>query len=504
MDRDPSRTPKIPKDPTNLEGAEGVRSRPQPPHSAHEPSDPRRWWALAVIGLVQLMVVLDATIVNIALPSAQADLGISDGGRHWVITAYVLAFGGLLLLGGRIADRFGTRRILLVGLVGFAAASVLGGAAPDGPVLFAARALQGVFAALLAPAALSLLSKTFEDPKERGTAFGVYGALSGGGAAVGLLVGGLLTEYLDWRWCLYVNVPIALVALLGALAAVRPGMPADVGRLDLPGAVLSCAGLSAVVLGFAQAEEHGWTAPVVVVLLAGGVLLLMLLVRVEARAPRPLLPLHVLTHRARGGSFLAVALSQVALFGFFLFITYYMQVILEYSPIRAGLAFLPLTAATVVGSSVIAALLLHRSGPRPLIVGGLLLGAVGMAWLTQLGVGGDAVYPAFLLPAQLAIGLGLGLVMMPAMSTATAEVDHADAGVASAMVNAAQQVGGAMGTALLNTVAAMTTTAYLAGSGEAGQAEAAVEGYTTAIGVAAAVLLATAVLSAVVIPRRRP
>ncbi|ONM46720.1 MFS transporter [Nocardia donostiensis] len=458
------------------------------------------WGTLAVVGLVQLMVVLDATIVNIALPSAQADLGLSDGDRHWVITAYILFFGGLLLLGGRIADRFGTRRVLFLGLAGFAVASVLGGAAPGGGALFAARALQGAFAALLAPAALSLLSTTYTEPRQRGIAFGAYGALSSGGAAVGLLAGGMLTEFLDWRWCLYVNVPIAVLALTGGAAAIprtRPG--ADIG-LDIPGAVLSCAGLAAIVLGFAQAESRGWGDQLVIALLVAGAALLVALARVESTVRCPLLPPRILLHRARGGAFLAVALSQVALFGFFLFITYYMQAILGYSPVLAGLAFLPLTVATAIGASVVGARLLPLSGPRPLIVAGLLLAAAGMAALTQLQPDTQNVYLVFLLPAQLAIGSGLGLVMMPAMSTATADIDAPEAGVASAAVNAAQQIGGALGTALLNTIAASVTVAALASNTATDQVSAQVQGYTTGIAFGAAVLAATAVLCYLILP----
>lgn len=470
---------------------------------ASVPPDPRRWWALVVIGLVQLMVVLDATIVNIALPSAQRGLDISDGARHWVITAYALAFGGLLVLGGRICDRYGASRVLRAGLVGFAAASTLGGAATAGATLFAARGLQGAFAALLAPAALSLLSTTFTDPRERGTAFGVYGALSSGGAALGLLCGGLLTEYLDWRWCLYVNVPIALVAVLGTATVARSAPGRGGGRVDLPGTVLSCGGLASIVVGFSLAEAHGWTSVPVLVLLIGGLALLALLVWVEARTADPLLPLRVLADRSRGGALLAVGLSQVALFGFFFFMTYYMQAILGYSPMRAGLAFLPLTVATAVGASVIAARLLHRYGPRPLTVGGLLVIAAGMVVLTRLDTGADAVYPTFLLPAQIAIGLGLGLVMMPAMSTATAGVKDADTGVAAAMVNASQQVGGALGTALLNTVATAAAAAWMTDERAGRAGEATVHGYTVALAVAASILVATAVLTAAVMPRQR-
>lgn len=459
-----------------------------------------RWWPLVVVGLVQLMVVLDATIVNIALPSAQSDLGLSEGERHWVITAYVLLFGGLLLLGGRIADRFGTRRVLLLGLAGFAVASMLGGAALSGEMLFLARGLQGVFAALIAPAALSLLSSTYVDPTERGIAFGVYGALSSGGAAVGLLAGGVLTEVFDWRWCLYVNVPIAVAAFVGAVAAIPRATPRKNTRLDVTGAVLSCAGLTAIVFGFTQAETGGWGDPLVLALLAVGAALMVVFVIAQSRARRPLLPPRILMDRARGGAFIAVAFSQVALFGFFLFITFYMQTILGYSPLTAGFAFLPLTVATAIGATVLGARLLPRSGPRPLIVSGLLVAAAGMAYLTVLEPATPMVYTLFLLPGQIAIGLGLGLVMMPAMSTATAGVEATDTGIASATVNAAQQVGGALGTALLNTIAASVTAAAL--SAGSGQRAAEVTGYTTGVAVGAGILAATAVAAFLIFPRQ--
>lgn len=461
----------------------------------------RRWWALAVIGLIQLLIVTDATVMNIALPSAQADLSLGDGERHWVITAYVLFFGGTLLLGGRIGDRYGTRKVLLAGLVGFGLASLLAGAAPSGEFLFAARGGQGVMAALVAPAALSLLSNTFPDGRERGIAFGVYGAFSSAGAAVGLILGGVLTEYVDWRWCLYVNVPITAVAALGAWITMRPTEP-GVGRLDLIGAALSMLGLASIVLGFAQAESQGWENPIVIGLLAGGVVLVGVLVWVESFVDYPLVPLRVLLDRARGGAFLAVALSQIALFGFFLAITYYLQTILNYSPVQAGLAFLPLTAAIALGAGVLAARLMPRTGPKPLIVSGLLLASAGMGSLTQLSTGFDAVYPALLLPAQIAIGLGIGLVMMPAMSTATTGVGIGDMGIASAIVNASQQVGGAMGAALLNTIAATVTTGYLVNHSDPDPLDARLAGFTTGIATGAALLAATAIVVVALMPRR--
>lgn len=294
--------------------------------------DPRRWWGLVVIALAQLMVVLDATIVNIALPSAQRDLGMSDGNRQWVITAYTLAFGGLLLLGGRVADLVGRKRTFVIGLVGFAAASALGGAATGSGMLFAARALQGVFAALLAPSALSLLTTTFTDPKERGKAFGIYGALAGSGSAIGFIVGGLLTEYLNWRWCLYVNVPIAVAAVIGALVLLhdRPGHAG--ARLDVPGVLLGCGGLVAIVYGFSEAQPRGWSDALVLTLLVGGVVLLAAFVWWQSRTPMPLLPLHIVKDRNRAGCFLTMGLAVIGMFGLFLFMTYYLQVVLAYSP----------------------------------------------------------------------------------------------------------------------------------------------------------------------------
>lgn len=466
---------------------------------------PRRWWGLVVIGMAQLLVVLDATIVNIALPSAQADLGMSDSSRQWAITAYTLAFGGLLLLGGRIADLMGRRRVFMAGLVGFALASALGGAAPDPGVLFAARALQGVFAAVLAPAALALITTMFTDPRERGKAFGVYGALSGGGAALGLLAGGVLTEYLDWRWCLYVNTPIALLALLGCGLLPRDGGAEGPRRLDLPGTVLGCGGLVAIVYGFAEAEG-GWGRPLVVGLLALGVLMLGVFVRVESRTARPLLPLRVLANRGRGGSFLAVGLSQVGLFGLFLFMTYYLQVILDYSPVLTGVAFLPLTAGIIVGSTLIGGRLLPRTGPRFLIVPGLLTAAIGTALLTRLEPDTSQVYLTQLLPAQILIGLGIGCVMMPAMSTATAGVAPHEAGAAGALVNSAQQIGGSLGIALLNTVSTTVTSNYLAGHGTSPTpsvtAEGTVHGYTVALALSVGILLLTAVIAGLLIHTR--
>ncbi|MET8167810.1 MFS transporter [Streptomyces sp. NPDC005329] len=480
--------------------------------SADTEPDPRRWWGLVIIALAQLMVVLDATIVNIALPSAQEDLGISDGDRQWVITAYTLAFGGLLLLGGRVSDLVGRKRTFVIGLIGFAVASALGGAATGAGMLFGARALQGVFAALLAPSALSLLTTTFTDPKERGKAFGIYGALAGSGAALGFIVGGLLTEYLDWRWCLYVNVPIAVVAVFGALVLLhdRPGHTEV--RLDVPGAVLGCGGLVAIVYGFSEAEPRGWTDPLVLGLFAGGIVLLTAFVWWQTKARVPLLPLHIIKDRNRAGCFLTMGLAIIGMFGLFLFMTYYLQVILGYSPLRTGLAFLPLTVAIIIGSTQISARLMNRVPPRMLMVPGMLLASGGMVILTQMTV--DSSYTSEILPALLLMGLGMGLTFMPVFSTATAGVAPQDAGVTSATVNTSQQVGGSIGTALLNTIATTSSTAYVAAhlTGPARRAqvtaEGTVHGYTVAIWWAAAIMLLAGLVAGLMVttgpPRHAP
>ncbi|QOV37490.1 MFS transporter [Streptomyces ferrugineus] len=471
-------------------------------------ADPRRWWGLVVIALAQLMVVLDATIVNIALPSAQNDLGMSDGNRQWVITAYTLAFGGLLLLGGRIADLVGRKRTFVIGLVGFAAASALGGAATTAGMLFGARALQGVFAAVLAPSALSLLTTTFTDPKERGKAFGIYGALAGSGSAIGFIVGGLLTEYLDWRWCLYVNVPIAVIAVIGALALLHDSPGHAGARLDVPGVLLGCGGLVAIVYGFAEAEPRGWTDPMVLTLFAVGVVLLTAFVWWQKRAPVPLLPLHIIKDRNRAGCFLTMALAVIGMFGLFLFMTYYLQVILDYSPVMTGLAFLPLTAAIITGSTQIAARLLDHVAPRLLMGPGALLAAIGMILLTRLTV--HSSYAADILPALILMGLGMGLIFMPVFATATAGVAPRDSGVTSATINTSQQVGGSIGTALLNTLATTSSAAYItAHLTDPAQRdlivrEGVVHGYTVAIWWAAAIMLVAGLVAALMVTTKPP
>ncbi|RII11789.1 putative MFS-type transporter EfpA [Streptomyces sp. YIM 130001] len=468
--------------------------------------DPKRWWALAVIALAQLMVILDGTIVNIALPSAQDALGMSDGGRQWVITAYTLAFGGLLLLGGRIADLVGRKRTFVIGLAGFAAASALGGAAVGPGMLFAARALQGAFAAVLAPSALSLLTTTFTEPRERARAFGVYGALAGGGSAVGLMVGGLLTEYLNWRWSLYVNVPIALAALLGAPVFLRDRSGRRGGRLDVPGLLLGCGGLVALVYGFSEAEPRGWTSPSVLTLLVAGVILLAAFVWWQSRAASPLLPLRIVKDRVRAGALATMGLATIGMFGVFLFLTYYLQVVLGYPPVRTGLAFVPISAGIAIAAAQVAPRLLPRTGPRALMSSGMVLAAVGMVLLSRLTV--HASYAPHVLPALLLLGLGMGLTFMPVYATATARVPAQDAGVASAVLNTVQQMGASLGTVLLNTIATGATSRYVQSddpaNGRATLDEGMVHGFSVAYWCSAGVLLLAALVAGLTVRPKTP
>ena len=446
----------------------------------------RRWLILGVLAVAQLMVVLDATIVNIALPSAQDALGFSDDSRQWIVTAYALAFGSLLLLGGKLSDVFGRKWMFITGLVGFAGASAVGGAAQSFEVLVGARAVQGVFGAMLAPAALSLVTVTFTDPAERRKAFGIYGAIAGGGGAVGLLLGGLLTEYASWRACLYVNLAFAIPAALAALALLHHRAVAVKPHIDVPGAITASTGIFALVYGLSSAETHGWGAGVTLGFLVAAVVLLSMFVAIERRVESPLLPLRVVLDRTRGAAYLAVAVTGAGMFGVFLFLTYYVQETLGFSPVQAGLAFLPMTAALLIGVALTNRLL-PRIGPRPVVVCGMLFAASGMLLLTRVEV--DSTYAAAVLPGLLVVGLGIGMTMATVMGNATLGIRPADAGVASAMVNTGQQIGGSVGTALLSTLASSAVTSYLAGQPKTPEvlAQAAVHGYTTAFWISAAI-----------------
>ena len=418
--------------------------------ASDDPNYPRRWWILAILGLAQLMVVLDVTIVNIALPHAQSALAFSNTDRQWIVTGYSLAFGSLLLLGGRIADNFGRKRVFLIGIVGFAAASAFGGAALNFDMLLAARVLQGAFGALLAPATLSLLTTTFTDPQERTKATGIYGGIAGAGASVGLLLGGFLTQYLDWRWVMYVNVVLAAFALAGGAMLLKNVPSLHRPKLDLVGTVLAAAGLFCLVFGFSNASmstgSSGWTKPGTLGTLIGGVILLIVFVLAEQRVANPLLPLRVVLDRNRGGAYMSMFLAAIGMFGVFLFLTYYLEETLQWSAVKTGVAFLPLTLILVVVAAVGNTILLTRVSPRIAVPIGLLMSGVAMALLTRIGL--HSHYASDVLPTLLLLGIGLGLVFAPAFTLGTLGVDRDDAGVASASINVAQQIGGSIGTAI--------------------------------------------------------
>jgi len=421
--------------------------------------DPRRWLILAVIALAQLMVVLDATIVNIALPSAQHALGFSLSDRQWVVTAYSLAFGGLLVVGGRLSDVVGRKRTFIVGLVGFAAASALGGAAQSLAALVAARAVQGAFGALLAPSALAILTTTFTEARERGKALGIYTAVAGAGGAAGLLLGGVLTQYLSWRWCLYVNIAVALAALVGALILLQNQDRSAHRSFDIPGSLVAVGGLVAIVYGLGEASVRGWSDPLTVALIAGGAALLLIFPAIERLTRYPLVPLSVLADRTRGGSYIGLLVGGVGVIGMFLLLTYYLQGTLDFSPLAAGLAFLPFVGGVVLGANIVSNIALSRFGPKVVVPTGMVLAAVGAALLTRLGV--HSGYGTHVVPALVLFGFGLSGVLVPGFDLGPAGTAEDDAGVASSLVNSSNQVGGSLGAALLNTVAANAAAGYL-------------------------------------------
>lgn len=457
----------------------------------------RRWIALIFISIAQLMVIFDASIMNIALPQAQRDLAFNDADRQWLITSYSLAFGALLLLGGRVSDQWGRRRSFILGLVGFSLASVLGGLATNTEMLVAARVLQGVFAAPLAPAALSLLSVTFPAGRDRATAFGVFSAVAGAGGASGLLLGGVLTEFTSWRWTLLVNIVFGAVAVAGALVYVRDaGADRQSQRHDVLGTVLASVGLAALVFGLNRAETEGWGAGLTITSFVAAAVLLTVFVAVENRVSAPLLPMRVILERNQGGAYLSVSLAMAGNFTQFLFLTYYMQSILGFSPLLTGVAFLPLVGCLIFGSTQLGTRLIGRLPVRSLMGGGYLVGAAGMFWLTRLTV--ENAYWQVVLPASVVMGLGLGTAFMCSMVLATSAVEPQDTGVASAMVNTSQQIGGAVGTALMSAIAAGATAAWLATDQTAANAaadQAAVHGYVTAFWWAAGALILAAATS---------
>ncbi|MGY1734856.1 MFS transporter [Geodermatophilus sp. SYSU D00684] len=492
----------------------------------------KRWLALGVIAMTVLLVILDATIVNIALPAVSADLGISAASQQWIVTAYTLTFGGFLLLGGRIADFWGRKRTYLVGAAGFAIASALGGIAQNEAMLFGARALQGVFGALLAPASLALLTVLFTDPKERAKAFGVYGAIAGGGSAVGLLLGGVLTEYADWRWCFWVNLPVALLAVVLAIPIVPESRAPGDTKYDIPGAVLVTLGLASIVYGFTRvaeasqtnaaeaaaanaraaaqgsttlvSPESGWADGLAWVFIVAGLVLVALFVLLELRTRNPLLPMRIVLDRNRGGAYLTSTLVGAGLIGAFFFLSLYFQQVLGYEPVVAGVASLPTTLGVFVSAGAASALV-PRVGPKPLMVLGGLLAAGGLFTLSFVGL--DTGFWELPFPGQLLLGLGLGFTFVPLSNLALVGAGEHDAGAASAMLNATQQVGASIGTAVLASLSVGAISAYTADALTSGAdpqdpavgLQGQVEGYTTAFTWAAALLVVGALVAAVLI-----
>ncbi len=475
------------------------------PEAGGPAREPNRWAILALLGVAQLMVVLDSTIVNIALPSAQRDLGFSTGNRQWIVTAYALAFGSLLLIGGKLGDLFGRKWTFIGGLIGFSVASVLGGLAPSFGVLVSARALQGVFGALLAPSALSLLTVTFADSPERPKAFGIFAAVATAGASVGLLLGGALTDALSWRWCLYVNLLIAIPAALVALKLLVNERQPERPRIDVVGVGLACTGLFAIVFGFSRAETQSWAATATVVSLAAGVVLLVAFVLSQRRVAHPLLPLHIVWDRARGGAFASIMIAGGSIFAVFLFLTFFMQQNLGYSPLRTGVGFLPMTLMIFLVAPTVQTKVLPRVGPRPIVLTGMTLGALSMLlFFSQLTP--TSTYASDVLPGLLMIGVGMPCIFAPSFATATLGVARYEAGVASAMVNTCQQVGGAVGTAVLSTIFANSASSYQSSHARTSDLASAAEvhGYTTAFYCAAVLFAIGLLVAAVVLPRKVP
>ena len=440
--------------PQSMPGPQPVTGRAASPGATVSGGNRRLGLALLVIATAQLMVVLDATIVNVALPHIQQALGFSGSGLEWVVNAYAVTFGGLLLLGGRAGDIFGRRRVFVFGLLLFSGASLVGGFATGQWWLLTARAVQGAGGAVIAPTALALITTNFPEGRERNRAFSVYAAMAGAGSAVGLLLGGILTTYVSWRWCFFVNVPIGIV-VAAAAPRVLAESPRRPGRIDVAGAVTGTLGIALLVYGLSKAATGAdgishWGDAQVLASLAASVVLLVSFVLIEMRTSRPLLPMRVLADRSRSGAYLIMLCVATGLFGLFFFLTLFIQTVLGYSAIRAGIAYLPFAVGVVVASAL-ASPLVARIGPRPLIVVGSAMVAGGMFWFSRLTE--HAGYASHLLGPQLVSSFGLGLVFVPLALVALHNVAEQDSGVASSLLNTAQQVGGAIGLALLGTIA---------------------------------------------------
>jgi len=459
-------------------------------------SDRRKWLALGLLSAVQFMVVLDIAIVNVALPSIQVDLGFSQENLQWVISAYALVFGGFLLLGGRAADLLGRRRIFLAGTIVFTISSLLAGLAWSEASLIGARAFQGLGAAVITPAALSILSTTFVEGRERNIALGVWGAVGGFGAAAGVLMGGVLTDALSWEWIFFVNIPVGLTALVLAPILLKESRDASVKSFDALGAVLVTSGLSSLVYAITQAATDGWLAGKTVGFFTASIARLAGFVAWEVRHPEPLMRFGILRTKTVSGANVAGFILGTATFSLFLMLTLYMQQVLGYSPMKTGIAYLAV-AGTAIFTSAIAAQLVTRIGVKPVLVVGMTSLTAGLVYFTQVSVGGS--YLADLLPGFLLIAVGLGFSFVPISIAALAGIQPAEAGLASGLINTSQQIGGALGIAALSTIATSRTDDAIAGGST--QAAALVTGFHGAF-VAGVILAAIGIVAALTLIRR--
>ena len=459
-------------------------------------SDRRKWLALALLSAVQFMVVLDIAIVNVALPSIQVDLGFSQENLQWVISAYALVFGGFLLLGGRAADLLGRRRIFLVGTIVFTISSLLAGLAWSEASLIGARAFQGLGAAVITQAALSILSTTFVEGRERNIALGVWGAVGGFGAAAGVLMGGVLTDALSWEWIFFVNIPVGLTALVLAPILLKESRDASVKSFDALGAVLVTSGLSSLVYAITQAATDGWLAGKTVAFFAASIVLLLGFIAWEVRHPEPLMRFGILRTKTVTGANVAGFILGTSTFSLFLMLTLYMQQVLGYSPMKTGVAYLAV-AGTAIFTSAIAAQLVTRIGVKPVLVVGMTSLTAGLVYFTHVSVGGS--YLADLLPGFLLIAVGLGFSFVPISIAALAGIQPAEAGLASGLINTSQQIGGALGIAALSTIATSRTEDAIAGGST--QAAALVSGFHGAL-LAGVILAAIGIVAALTLIRR--
>jgi len=483
---------------TESSGASGIVQAPSEPLPAPPgPHHERRWLTLGVILIAQMMLLLDATIVNVALPSIQGDLGFSDASRGWVVTAYLLAFGSLLLLGGRLADAFGRKNMFITGLIGFAVSSAVAGAAPNIETLITTRAVQGAFAAVMAPAALSLITVIFTDPKELSKAFAIFGAVAGSSSALGLMLGGLLTDYADWRWTMYVNIAFAIVGILGGLALLRHSSDTDKPKLSVPSTILGSAGVFGLVFGAAKAETDGWDAGITLTSLIVGAVLLIGFVALQKVDANPLVPLRVVTNRNRGAGLVTLLLGQAGVFALFLFLTYYFQGVLGYSPIKTGAAFLPMMLTVVVVATLTQSVLTQHLSMRAIVTGGLIVSGAGAALLTRADA--SSHYAAWVLPGLILAGVGIGSAIVSAVALAQLGVDPQDAGAAGAVNNVAQQLGAALGIAVISTFVATATGDYLADHGSTAAVDATVHGFSVGFWWAAGAFWAGAVIAGALI-----